>query len=219
MTIKIVLLALILSTCFPLTTQTVGMTSENYKLFADVVSVGGGEPTSANYIMTNTVGEGASAPQTRTTSTNYIIEAGFQAMGLTILSATLSTNSIALGTLSTGAVASGSQTLTATSTSPTGYTATIQEDGNLRAGAADINDVVDGAVTVGTEEYGIGTSGVAGQMNSADAAITAAAQTFATTSTIVYGEVTTITYKAAISSASTAGSYSHIVTITTTANY
>lgn len=219
MHIKIILLALILSACFPLTTKTVGMTSENFKLFADVVSVGGETPTSTNYIVFETTGEAGSASQTRTTSTNYIMSAGFQAMGITTLSASLSASTIALGSLSTTAVASGSQILTVNTSSPTGYTATIQEDGNLRSGANDINDVSDSSVTAGSEEYGIRTSGVAGQMNSVDTAITAVAQTIASTSTVAHNEATTITYKAAISAATEAGSYSQIITFTTTANY
>ncbi|MEK7189596.1 MAG: hypothetical protein AAB666_01295, partial [Patescibacteria group bacterium] len=112
-----------------------------------------------------------------------------------------------------------SQTLTVTTNSPTGYTATIAEDGNLRSGANDINDVSDSNVTAGAEEYGIRTSGTAGQMNNSDTAITIASQTVASTSTIATSEQTSIAYKAAVSASTESGTYSHTVTFTTTVNY
>ena len=89
----------------------------------------------------------------------------------------------------------------------------------MRSGANDINDVSDGTVTAGSEEYGIRTSGNAGQMNSADTAITTVAQTVASTSTIATSEQTTITYKTGVSASTESGTYSQTVTFTTTVNY
>jgi len=184
------------------------------------VDVGGDLINSTNYQVSGSFGEAPGVHDSQSTSTNFIIEAGFQAAASgVVLSATLSTNSVSLSSLSTSAVNSASQTLTVTTNSPTGYAATIIEDGNLRSSSDDINDVSDGSITTGSEEYGIGTSGAAGQFNSADTAITATAKTIATTSTIAISEQTTITYKAAISGSTAAGSYSHSVTFTTTANY
>ncbi|MBI5023234.1 MAG: hypothetical protein HZC05_03715, partial [Candidatus Magasanikbacteria bacterium] len=196
------------------------MSSENYNLSVDAISVGGDLGTSTNYQVSNTVGESPGIHDTPSTSTNYIIEAGFQAAASgVVLSAALSTNSVSLGTLSTGAVSTASQTLTVTTNSPTGYTATIADDGNLRSGANDINDVSDGTVTAGSEEYGIRTSGTAGQMNNSDTAITAVAQTVASTSTIATSEQTSIAYKVGVSASTESGTYSHTVTFTTTVNY
>ena len=205
---------------FPATVSSVDMTSENYKVFVDTVSVGGSEPVSETYRVFSTEGEAGGISPTQSTSTNYIVASGFQAMANTIyVSATLSESSISLGNLSVAAVASGSETITVSTNSPTGYAATIVEDGNLRAGANDINDVADSSVTAGSEEYGIITSGVAGQMNGADTAITGVAQSVAASSTPVLNEQTTLTYKAAIGNATAYGYYSHQVTFTTTANY
>lgn len=213
-------LIFVLALNFPLTAGSVSMSSENYNLSVDAISVGGDLGTSTNYQISGTAGESPGIHDTPSTSTNYIIEAGFQAAASgVVLSATLSTNSVSLGSLGTDAVSTASQTLTVTTNSPTGYTATIAEDGNLRSGANDINDVSDSNVTAGAEEYGIRTSGTAGQMNNSDTAITIASQTVASTSTIATSEQTSIAYKAAVSASTESGTYSHTVTFTTTVNY
>lgn len=205
---------------FPLAVNSVSMSSENFQISVETVSVGGDLATSTNYQVVGATAEGLGMSVTQSTSTNYIVEAGFPSMISDLgLSVTLSTNAIALGTLSSLTVASGSQTLTVTTNSPSGYTTTILEDGNLRSGGNDINDVADGTVTVGSEEYGIRSSGAAGQMNNADTALTAAAQTVASTSTVALAEQTTITYNAAVSQNTAYGTYSQTVTFTTTANY
>lgn len=220
MRIIFLVLTLILALNFPLTAGSASMSSENYNLSVDAISVGGDLETSTNYQISGTAGEGAGVHETQSASTNYIIEAGFQAAASgVVLSATLSANSVSLGTLSASAVSTASQTLTVTTNSPTGYTATIAEDGNLRSGANDINDVSDGSVTAGSEEYGIRTSGAAGQMNNSDTAVTAVSQTAASTSTIAISEQTSVSYKAAVSASTESGTYSHIVTFTTTVNY
>lgn len=213
------LLILIIIFNFPLSAGSASMSSENFQMQLDTISVGGDVAASTNYLVFGTYGDLGASPTT-STSDNYIIHAGFQAAasGVT-LTAALSANSIALGSLSTGSVSSASQTLTVTTNSPTGYTTTVTEDGNLRSGDNDINDVGDGTVTAGSEEYGLLTSGAAGQMNSADTAITGVAQTAASTSTIATSEAITITYKAAVSGNTGYGTYSHTVTFTTTANY
>lgn len=213
-------LVLLLTLNFPAVASCVGMNSENFKLFADVVSVGGSEPVSENYRVFNTEGEASGVDPTKTTSTNFQVHAGFQAMANTIYVSTApSASSLSLGELSVSSVSSNSETVTINTNSPTGYTTTIQEDGNLRSGADDINDVADGTVTAGTEEYGVRTSGIAGQMNSADTAITGIAQSVAASSTPVNNEVTTLAYKAGISASTAYGNYSHQVTFTTTVNY
>lgn len=215
-----VFLIFLLTLNFPSIAGSVGMSSENFKLFADVVSVGGSEPVSENYRVFNTGGEASGVNPTQTTSTNFIVQAGFQAMANTIyVSAALSASSLSLGELSMTEIRSNSETLTINTNSPTGYATTIQEDGNLRSGSNDINDVADGSVTAGSEEYGVRTSGIAGQMNSVDTAIIGAALNVAASSTPVHNEVTILTYKAGISASTAYGNYSQQVTFTTTVNY
>lgn len=209
----------ILTLNFPSIAGSSSMSSQNYALQLDTISVGGDLSTSTNYKVFDTVGEFGSHA-TQSTSTNYIVEAGFQAAASgAALSASLSASSVSLGSLGTSIVSSATNRLTVTTNSPTGYTVTISEDGNLRSGSNDINDVSDGEVTAGSEEYGIRTSGNAGQMNNSDTAITSSAQTVASTSTLAISERTVFTYKASVGSATAAGTYSHTVTFTTTANY
>lgn len=220
MRLLFLVMTIFLALAFPAPVDLVSMSSENYQLLGDVISVGGDLTTSTNYQVFNTLGEASGIHPTTSTSVNYIVSAGFQAMATTTyLTATLSTNAVSLGTLSKSAVASASQTLTVSTNAPTGYTATILEGGNLISGGNDINDVADGAITAGSEEYGIRTSGAAGQMNNADTAITAAAQTIAASSTAAVAEQTTITYKVSVSNTTAYGTYSQTTTITTTVNY
>ncbi|MCX6779044.1 MAG: hypothetical protein NTU97_02330 [Candidatus Magasanikbacteria bacterium] len=210
------------SLSFPLTAGCLTMQSSNYKIMTDVISVGGETSTSTNYQVFNTVGE-FGVTDTRSTSTGYILDAGFQPSSTaTNLSSTLSTNSINLGTLSPSTVSSGSQTLTVSTDSATGYTVTIQDDGDLRSGANSISDIISGGtVTAGTPGYGISTEGVAGQMNSITTSmpLTTSPQILAATSTPAANEQTIITYKAAIGSGTAYGTYSHTVTFTTVVNY
>lgn len=217
-----IFLILILAFClsFPMEASTVDMSSTNYKIFVDVISVGGDLTNSTNYQVNSAMGEAGGVHETVSTSTNYSLAAGFQALAGVALSATLSTNAVSLGALNVNQVVTASQTITVTTNATNGYTVTIQEDGNLRSGADDINDVTDGAVTIGKEEYGIRTSGAVGQMNNSDTAITSLPQIIATSSTLATNEQTAITYKAAAAVEETqSGNYSHIVTFTTVANY
>lgn len=217
-----IFLILILALClsFPMEAGMVDMSSTNYKIFVDVISVGGDLTNSTNYQVNSVMGEAGGVHETVSTSTNYSLAAGFQAMAGVALSATLSTNAVSLGALNVNQVVTASQTITVTTNATNGYTVTIQEDGNLRSGTDDINDVTDGAVTIGKEEYGIRTSGAVGQMNNSDTAITSSPQIVATNSTLATNEQTAITYKAAAAVGDTqSGNYSHIVTFTTVANY
>lgn len=204
---------------FPAAINSVDMTSENYKVFVDVISVGGDLTTSTSYQVNSTIGEAAGVHETVSTSTNYNLAAGFQAMANVFsLSATLSTNAIALGALSTGAISTVAQTITVTTNATNGYTVTVQEDGELRSGSNAIPDA-NGDIAAGTAAYGIRTSGNAGKMNDIDTAITAAAKTLASTSTPATSEATSITYKATAGSNTADGSYSQTLTFTTVANY
>ncbi|MBU0597121.1 hypothetical protein KJ641_01050 [Patescibacteria group bacterium] len=153
-----------------------------------------------------------------TSAGDYSLNAGFRAVDSGLLSSSLSKSTI---TLSFGAtpltiVASDNLTLTVTTDSTTGYAATITESGNLASGANDIDDVSDGTVTAGSEEYGISTSGADGQLAS-DTAISGTV-TVASNSGAVSSSEVVVTFDAAAAQSTKAGSYSHTVTLTVTAN-
>lgn len=194
------------------------MSSANYKIFVDSINGGGSLGTSANYKLTDTLGEAAIG--TDPTSASYKTKAGFEAISLDqSLTVTLSTNSIALGVMSPNNVVTADEVLTIT-TNGNGYTTTIVSDGNLRAGdGSDIDNVSDGAVTAGSEEFGIRTAGDDGQYNSADTSITTSAKTIASRSTSVNGGTLTVTFKASVSTNSAFNSYSNIVTFSTTGKF
>lgn len=204
---------------FPLTNNSLAyMSSANYTNWMDSFNVSGEETSSSlNYQLQDTLGEIGTGTLS---SANYANQGGFrQVEANPILTFSISDNSIDLGTLSVAAISTANHTITTTTNSSAGYTTTIIEDGNLRSGANDINDVADGAVTAGSEEYGIRTSGAQGQMNGADTAITSTTQTVASYSGYINSSATTITYKAAISASTSTGTYGHTVTFVSTGNF
>lgn len=139
---------------------------------------------------------------------------------------TISSNTIALGTLSSAAVSTGSHTVQTVTNAVSGYTTLVYDDGNLRKGADDINDVADLAVTVGSEEYGISTTdtgqdiitdgggGCSGSTYDADP-ITTTQQSAAGAASGPVDETITICYMASIATTTVAGAYAHTVTFVT----
>lgn len=152
----------------------------------------------------------------------YSLKAGFQGAEYASLSLVVSSSTLSFGQLSTAAVSTKSTVLSATTESSTGYNITIQEDTELLdaiSGTYDIDDVSDGTVTAGSEEYGFQTSGAHGQQNGTDTAITTSPLVIALGSDATTTAQTIVTFSAAISAtASKAGSYSHTITFTGTAN-
>jgi len=127
-----------------------------------------------------------------------------------------STNSLNLGNINPTNVASNNHTLTVTTNAPGGYILYISEDGELRKGSDEIDDVTDGSVTAGFKEYGLNT-GYGDFTN--DAAITDTMKIVREKNSPASGEVTTCTYKAAVDNLTPQGYYSHIVTIVVTGRF
>src|SRR3972149_2896783 len=152
-------LSLLILTCLLASFQGLALafpsSSTNFKLEGEF-GIFGGAKTSTNYRLTDT--GGGFAPGF-SDSTNYRACSGFQCVGSLVpsITFTLSATTINLGTLTTGAVNNASHTATVT-TNLGGYSLTVVEDGNLRDSPDDVNDVSDGAVTAGAEEYGLATS-------------------------------------------------------------
>ena len=134
------------------------------------------------------------------------------------LTFSVSANSVDLGVVNPWAVSTGNHTITVTTTATSGYTCKVAEDGNLRNGSNDINDVSGATVDAGSEEYGLNCSG-GGCALVQDTAITGSPTTVATSVGAVTNESTTMTYKAAVSGITNALGYSHIVTYTCTGNF
>lgn len=212
---KFLQLALLSAFLFPANALAADLNSTNFTIFDNGLNSGGGRTTSTNFILESTIGEFSGD----TTSTNFSNRSGFQAIEAEPkLTMALSTNSVALGILSSGSISSGSVTVVVTTNARSGYSVKLSEDANLHSGSNDINDVLDGTVSAGHEEYGISTSGSAGQLNSSDTAISGTV-TVASNSTFASAEQTVVTFEASIDSATVNGSYSHTVTFTAVANF
>jgi len=139
------------------------------------------------------------------------------------LTFTINDNAVSLGTLSTGSVSTDTTNFDVSTNGTGGYSVTILDDGNLRSGTDDINDVGDGTVTAGSEEYGVSTS-KAGQTitatsGNAASALTTSAQSCASAAAPASSDNTVLTFHASISGSTPAGSYQHITTLVATGNF
>lgn len=209
------LLLIILFGFFSVSSVSFGaMTGGTYEVYGDTFSGSEDSLTSSSgYTLYGTTGEFAAKT---VTGGVYTVRGGFQALEKGVLDLQFTTTTIALGTLSLSAVVSSTVSSTITTDSPTGYSLTFDEDGNLRDGANDINDVADGTVTAGSEEYGVQTIGGGGEL----AADTAIADGLEVASSVagVGDQETGIKFSASIGGSSRAGSYAHVITATIIAN-
>ena len=196
--------------------DTLSMEGSGYQIISDSFSFTSvDQVTGGDYALFSTGGE---VGATSTAGGNAVLRGGFAATNQGILRLTLSSDSISLGELSETAVASADLTATVSTDSQTGYTLSIAEDGNLRdANGNDINDVSDGAVAAGQEEYGIRTSGADGLLP-VDQNLTPGGRNVASSAGIVTNRATTISFRASRGNAAAVGNYSHRVTFTLTVN-
>ncbi|MDD5693320.1 MAG: hypothetical protein PHU86_02530 [Patescibacteria group bacterium] len=150
----------------------------------------------------------------------------------------LSTNSASLGTMTTGAVASTSAvTLTMGTNAAGGYTVTIQDQGNGTVGGLYKSSVPTKNITSGTATLSAGTEGYGAQGTTGTGSPTISspyntsgngvgqlqrtAQSFITygSPTGVTNQTSTVTFKAAISASTPAGSYADTITLLMTGNF
>ena len=133
----------------------------------------------------------------------------------------------ALGTVLTTTVVTGNYDVNVGTNAGSGATLTIDDDGAMRNGADDIDDVVEGnTVTAGTEGYGVqvvsdGSWTEQGNFTDDDTPIADSAESVAVTAgpISISGDDVTITHRAAIDSTTKSLTYSHIVTWTATGNF
>ncbi len=194
------------------------MSSNNYRVQTDSFSCGGGRSTSNNYILFDTLCDTAAGDMT---SSSYVASGGFQAaQDLPFITQTLSGTSVAFGTLATNSVATGTITVTISTNSWAGYSTTIVTDGDFRTsgGAAMTNAGTNDTISAGSGKYGIATSGSHAALTG-DNGISSTAKTIASSSGPADEVVTTVTFKAAASATTVAGSYSQTITIITTGTF
>lgn len=187
------------------------MSSATYSIYADVVGANGSVNSSgATYSLSDTPGEAVAGI---VTSGSYELRGGFQAAEQDeSLSFSVSQSSLNLGTLSTSQVSSASTVLTVTCNAATGYSVSVSS-----ISGAMPNVVIDGAVTAGSEEYGVATSGT-DSATTGDVSVSSG-RVLASASSAVISSQTTLTFKASISSGSVAGTYGQSVVLTASANF
>lgn len=103
-----------------------------------------------------------------------------------------------------------------------GYSIQVLDDGNLRSGEYDINDVADGSVTAHVEEYGARSSdtSVAGTtFDTQDTAITTSTQAMVTQSSFSYADRSFIVLKVARSGDTQPGNYAQTITFIVSGNF
>ena len=184
------------------------MSSTNYTIFADSVDSGGILSTGGVYSLQDTGGE---SPVGSSTSSSYEVIGGYQAMDWSVLTMDVNTTTINLGTLAIDQVTSASAVISVSADAITGYVLSVDSISGTSLGS-----VSDGSVSSGHEEYGVAVSGLDAAFSD-DRAI-AASLSLASSSTPVSGAQTTITFKAAIGSASVAGDRSQSVTLVASTN-
>lgn len=186
------------------------LTGGNYEIYGDTFSfVSVGETSGGTYTLFSTGGEFFASS---TTGGDYTLRGGFLAVEKGILSVSVTTSSISLGQLSTSSVASQNMEVLVSTDNFRGYTLSVYENQNPTNASSDtIDDVGDGSVTAGSEEYGIAVSGADAIVGGGDVAVTTSTFAIAQSDGEVTNRATTITYKMAISPATPDGLYSHVL--------
>lgn len=134
----------------------------------------------------------------------------------------LNGSALTLETLDGSTVGTGIAAFEVTIDNDSGYSVQIVEDGNLRVGSDVIDDVSDGSVTAGSEEYGARSSDTtlsSSTFDTQDTAITTTSQDIATSSTFAFDQRSFLVLKAGGSSSSAANTYSHTITFIASGNF
>jgi len=100
-----------------------------------------------------------------------------------------------------------------------GYVIQVLDDGNLRSGAVDIDDVADGEVTIGSEEYGGQSSDSDVAFGTSDLPFTTSFQDVADESDASFDDRNFITLKASIDGTTQDATYEHILTFIISGNF
>lgn len=127
-----------------------------------------------------------------------------------------------LGTISASAVSTTVVGFIVTANVPNGYTVQVVDDGNLRNGANDINDVADGSVTAGSEEYGgrsSDTSVTGSTFDTQDTAFTTSFTPVTDRSSAAFDSRDFVTLKASISGSTVNASYAHVLSFILSGNF
>lgn len=217
---KIITPSIIFFTFFALISSTfvfAQMSGGSYEIYADSVSyVGGGDGITSNTANRLIYDTGSGMAIATSSGGVYDLRAGFQAQEKGLLTLSLSSAAIDFGQLTTTSVSTATTTVTVSTDSETGYTLSMSEDGNLRSGSNDIDDVSDGLIVAGEEEYGFILTG-SDAVTTTLQALSGSVGIASATGTVNQHQVS-VQFLASISSTTVQGTYSHIVQFTSTVN-
>lgn len=128
----------------------------------------------------------------------------------------VSGTSIAFGDLSSSSVSTAVIGMEVSIEDDNGYIIQVMEDGELRDGSNEIDDVADGTVSAGSEEYGArssDTSIATTSFDTADSAITSSFQSVVTESGAAFESRNFLILKAGITGSTNEGSYAHTLNV------
>lgn len=134
----------------------------------------------------------------------------------------LTSTAIAFGDLDAATVKTSIVAFEVTAVNDNGYVVQVYEDGALRSGAESIDDVSDGSVSAGSEEYGARSSDssiATSSFDTADTGITTTSTDVATESSSIFEGRNFLTLKVAISSSTSSGDYSQTLSLVASGNF
>lgn len=185
------------------------MSSASYSIYSDVIGVSGVEiSTSTTYTLSDTVGEMGALVSA---SSTYYVTGGYQSMVRGSISFSLTSSSLNLGILNSSAVNSAAAVATVNS-DDSGYTLSI-----YNVSSSIPFTVADGAVTAGSDEYGLSVSGSNASV-SGDVAATNGLL-LVSSPTPILNDQSTITFKASTAGSATPGAYNQTIDLIVAAFY
>lgn len=195
------------------------MNSTSFVITSDDLSAGGGNSSSTSFVSEGTAGGLATGENA--SSASFAACAGYPctlaAPGE--ISFSVSPNVVMLDTLTSDMVITGSTTITTSMTATNGYSTVAYTDGGFRTnGGAYVELVADGAVTEGSNEYGVGLSGF-DRAFADDRPITTSPVTIAANGSSVTDSSVDVIFKVAASTMNTAGAYQQTVTFISTGSF
>ncbi|MBI5794148.1 hypothetical protein HZA87_03625 [Candidatus Uhrbacteria bacterium] len=134
----------------------------------------------------------------------------------------LSGSTISFGTLSSSSVSTAIVSFEVSADSASGYVVQVNDDGNFRSGSNDIDDVTDGTVSDGSEEFGARSSDTtlaSSTFDTDDSAITTTRQDVVTKSSVSMADRNFVTLKISISTSTAAGSYANVISFIASGNF
>jgi hypothetical protein len=198
------------------------MSGGTYEIYADVFSfvedsLSTGTFAGDYYLLTDTGGESFASFATGTSGiVGFTLRSGFQSLEMDSIDFSVSAGSLSLPNSVYGSIVSSSVDVTVTSYAG-GYSLYISDDGDLEQTISsvtyNIDDVSDGSVTAGSEEYGFRASGLYALITS-DTALTTSLQNIAGTTSVVTNDVTEVIFSLSEGATTVPGTYSHTITLT-----